>query len=537
MKNKNSTVAIVFIYCIILMTSLVIAFYSGKRPTEDEYLVSIQGDEFSPSFNSELILSNEDQRSSHEVSVEIQTEDKIGVLISRLASNGYEVYWNDYYIGQEGIEKANIWNGTRFIPIPDELVKEHNTLRIENFAYYKSGITSHPIYILELERGYFYQTWLQFFNSDIVYIGLGVLLISFSLLIILIFIFNTSTRNYIFLAFAMVFMGIYALDYTSISFLPLDYFTYKRIVMISFWTISMLYGISIYKILGNKLPLYTGILSWIGIVGIAVFSKDIIAFKTGYGIWYMTQLLNIFTWVISAWISYKKKVESRVFFVGFVTLLLFSGINLYLDNKGIFFSMNSPIIYISIFSIIPLMLIYFYIKESRSRLEREMELRKRADLKANHDALTGVFNKHYLTEVIENILPPYSFAMFDFDDYKRINDNYGHRVGNELMKYIVDNMLGFLREEDILCRIGGDEFVVVLPAECDIAKKRMLEFTSFLADNPFVHGNEKIDMTISVGIFFVEEMLSENEILHLADTALYESKRNGKNKISIYNKK
>ena len=503
MKYKNSTVAIVFIYCIILMTSLVIAFYSGKRPTEDEYLVSIQGDEFSPSFNSELILSNEDQRSSHEVSVEIQTEDKIGVLISRLASNGYEVYWNDHYIGQEGIEKSNIWNGTRFIPIPDEFVKEHNTLRIENFAYYKSGITSHPIYILELERGYFYQSWLQFFNSDIVYIGLGVLLISFSLLIILISIFNTSTRHYIFLAFAMVFMGIYALDYTSIRFLPLDYFTYKRIVMISFWTISMLYGISIYKILGNKLPLYTGILSWIGIVAIAVFSKDIIAFKTGYGIWYMTQLLNIFAWVISAWISYKKKVESRVFFVGFVTLLL----------------------------------IYFYIKESRSRLECEMELRKRADLKANHDALTGVFNKHYLTEVIENILPPYSFAMFDFDEYKRINDTYGHRVGNELMKYIVDNMLGFLREEDILCRIGGDEFVVVLPAECDIAKKRMLEFTSFLADNPFVHGNEKIDMTISVGIFFVEEMLSENEILHLADTALYESKRNGKNKISIYSKK
>lgn len=143
------------------------------------------------------------------------------------------------------------------------------------------------------------------------------------------------------------------------------------------------------------------------------------------------------------------------------------------------------------------------------------------------DSLTNIYNRKILSNDINYDV----LVMCDIDDFKIINDTYGHQVGDELLKDIAQKLSKVLRNEDILLRYGGDEFTILFK-NCTVQDiKRKLDI---IKESYFNSKELDIKITMSFGITEYIEGKSIEEAISEADTALYLSKQRGKNKVTIY---
>ncbi len=159
------------------------------------------------------------------------------------------------------------------------------------------------------------------------------------------------------------------------------------------------------------------------------------------------------------------------------------------------------------------------------------------------DSLTGLWNMRMFSSLAQKegsrasrYGHPFSIIMFDADNLKSVNDNYGHEAGSAMISLVAGIIRQQLRECDVAARFGGDEFVAMLPetasAKAYIAAERV---RSVVGDTPLKTTAGKVKITISVGIAdFPKHGQVINEVLNKADKALYMSKRNGKNRSTIY---
>ena len=171
--------------------------------------------------------------------------------------------------------------------------------------------------------------------------------------------------------------------------------------------------------------------------------------------------------------------------------------------------------------------------------KRELEI---LQIKARLDPLTNVYNKCVTKELIEQKLKEsntdetHALMIIDIDDFKKINDTYGHMLGDKVLVNVISHIRRMFREEDIVGRIGGDEFVVFMNhvnSREDIANKAVSLFTAF--KNHYRQGDENVEITGSVGIsVYPRDGKSYDELLEKADKALYEVKAMGKNSFNIY---
>ncbi|MFP4112831.1 MAG: diguanylate cyclase [Spirochaetota bacterium] len=155
------------------------------------------------------------------------------------------------------------------------------------------------------------------------------------------------------------------------------------------------------------------------------------------------------------------------------------------------------------------------------------------------DELTGLFNRRFLNIYLSKEVNraqrydyPFTIVFLDLDNFKTINDSYGHEVGDEVLAGIAHQILDLLRKEDFAARYGGEEFVVVLP-HTDI--RGAIAFSDRLAERlaqmRFPHG---VAVTCSGGIAaFPEHGIIAHDLLHNADTALYQAKLNGKAHVRV----
>ncbi|QGT78081.1 diguanylate cyclase [Guyparkeria halophila] len=156
------------------------------------------------------------------------------------------------------------------------------------------------------------------------------------------------------------------------------------------------------------------------------------------------------------------------------------------------------------------------------------------------DPLTGVFNRRKLLEVLAERFgehrrygEPCAVVMIDVDHFKRVNDQYGHSVGDEVLIAIAEIGRGMLRENDLLSRFGGEEFVLVLPqTDLDDARQVAERFRRAVIEGLATHFPDIPPVTISQGVAAMREGDTSHEgALHRADQALYEAKRQGRNRI------
>jgi diguanylate cyclase (GGDEF)-like protein len=157
------------------------------------------------------------------------------------------------------------------------------------------------------------------------------------------------------------------------------------------------------------------------------------------------------------------------------------------------------------------------------------------------DTLTGCFNRAHALEVLEGNLRranrtgfPVSILMIDVDDFKRINDGYGHVPGDAVLTGVAALLHGMLRQSDIRCRLGGDEFLVILPDTPFENALRVAESVRYAIEElviPSVRGDVRITASIGVAAAIAGAPVDVAAFIDRADVALYRAKQTGRNAV------
>lgn len=157
------------------------------------------------------------------------------------------------------------------------------------------------------------------------------------------------------------------------------------------------------------------------------------------------------------------------------------------------------------------------------------------------DPLTGLYNRRYLEEFLRKEYPrvsrealPVSIFMVDIDHFKTVNDSFGHQAGDEVLKYLANIMKGFYRLSDVICRYGGEEFLIVCPdMDIEVAKKRAEKLRKTVEDYSFPSVSK---ITVSIGVAsFPRHGDNFIEVIENADKALYNAKNSGRNCVMVAN--
>ena len=183
---------------------------------------------------------------------------------------------------------------------------------------------------------------------------------------------------------------------------------------------------------------------------------------------------------------------------------------------------------------------WFAVGIMRDNIERkkmEEKLRRLATI----DSLTNINNRRYFLDLALKEMErskryghPFSLIMLDIDHFKKVNDTYGHSVGDQVLIDFCDTCMKELRESDFMGRLGGEEFAVAI-VECDLEKAAILaeRIREAVASHTVVIDNEEIRFTVSIGITQMWQDNDFNSMLESADNALYKAKNNGRNQVQF----
>ena len=159
------------------------------------------------------------------------------------------------------------------------------------------------------------------------------------------------------------------------------------------------------------------------------------------------------------------------------------------------------------------------------------------------DGLTGLYNRRYFQQTLDREFArskryknPLNLALFDIDNFKKVNDTYGHQFGDKVIVEISKIIRNSLRKTDYVARYGGEEIVLILP-ETPI-EQTLIPIERIrvkIQDYPFFFGDKRVQVTASCGLAGIEfDVNTHEELILRADKALYESKKNGRNQTTVY---
>ena len=172
-----------------------------------------------------------------------------------------------------------------------------------------------------------------------------------------------------------------------------------------------------------------------------------------------------------------------------------------------------------------------------------LKLRQSLRDQAVRDSLTGLFNRRYMEETLEREVRrssrkhrPLSVLMLDLDHFKKYNDRYGHAAGDTVLRQVGSLLRNRTRTEDVACRYGGEEFVVILvETPPEIALQRAEDFRTGIKQIEILHEGRRLDhITASVGVVSASaEIFEPDSLLRAADIALYQSKEKGRDRVTV----
>jgi two-component system cell cycle response regulator len=176
-----------------------------------------------------------------------------------------------------------------------------------------------------------------------------------------------------------------------------------------------------------------------------------------------------------------------------------------------------------------------YTERLRDNVQQSIEM-------AITDGLTGLYNRRYMESHLGALVEqasargkPLTALVLDIDYFKSVNDTHGHDAGDDVLREFAMRIKKSIRGIDLACRLGGEEFVIIMP-ETDMAVATIVaeRLRRRIASEPFpiVHGSQAIDVTISIGIATLDGAEdTAATILKRADQALYRAKRDGRNRV------
>ncbi len=182
------------------------------------------------------------------------------------------------------------------------------------------------------------------------------------------------------------------------------------------------------------------------------------------------------------------------------------------------------------------------LKETNTMLQHQLEeihrLQEELRELAVRDGLTNLFNRRYLDETLERELArakregyPLSLVMIDIDHFKKLNDTYGHQAGDKVLRELAALLWGGIRAEDVPCRYGGEEFLVLLPRmPLEIALERAEDWRKSFEAARVSFGDFQLEATISCGLSaYPDHARTPDDLVRCCDEALYKAKHHGRN--------
>ncbi len=181
------------------------------------------------------------------------------------------------------------------------------------------------------------------------------------------------------------------------------------------------------------------------------------------------------------------------------------------------------------------------VQEAESKIkELEAKLQHMSEL-VREDQLTGTLNRRGLDDVFERESAradrrntPLCVALLDLDNFKRLNDTYGHLAGDNALRHLAKVVKATLRSMDVIARFGGEEFLIILPeTPIEAAELTMTRLQRELTKHFFMHDNEKLLITFSAGVALRLPNEDQASLLARVDRAMYQAKQTGKNRVVV----
>jgi len=170
-----------------------------------------------------------------------------------------------------------------------------------------------------------------------------------------------------------------------------------------------------------------------------------------------------------------------------------------------------------------------------------LDLKAKLERQSIRDGLTGLFNRHFMEIALERELhraarqgTALAVMMLDVDHFKALNDTFGHEAGDIVLREVAECFRRSLREEDVICRYGGEEFVVIMPDATEETALRRAEAIRAAVSEIRTHFRGELlgSVTVSVGIaMYPDSGKNGSNLIQLADAAMYRAKRAGRNQV------
>jgi len=181
------------------------------------------------------------------------------------------------------------------------------------------------------------------------------------------------------------------------------------------------------------------------------------------------------------------------------------------------------------------------VQEAEQKVRQLQVELERVSAKVREDQLTGTLNRRGLEEEFdrsraasERRNEPLSLALLDIDNFKSLNDTHGHQAGDGALVHLAKVIKASVRPTDVVCRYGGEEFVILLPGtNLDDSVKVISRLQRELTKRFFLHDNQRLLITFSAGVAERRSDESRDETISRADSAMYTAKRSGKNRVEI----
>ncbi|KUJ75633.1 hypothetical protein AVO42_10050 [Thiomicrospira sp. XS5] len=177
-----------------------------------------------------------------------------------------------------------------------------------------------------------------------------------------------------------------------------------------------------------------------------------------------------------------------------------------------------------------------YVSVLMTDITEEEHYKNRLEYLIAHDELTDVHNRHYFNQYLQNVMAerpdPFCMVFIDVDHFKQVNDAHGHDMGDKVLVEVSQALEGLLRVRDVLCRVGGEEFAIMLP-DTHLENGLILaeRYREAVADLTVDKG--RLSVTISLGVVQLQADDSLQSFYKRADRALYLAKQQGRNRVEI----
>lgn len=460
------------------------------------------------------------------------------VFLSYIDGNNLKIFVNDNLVGISGNPfdtRSLRWNRPEVYFIPLQVLKDSNVLRMEVETENTIGIFD-PVFVGEykhIQKSYLSLYFVtQFLNT--IYI---VLFLVVGIMFILVPILVKSNYHRALIGISLIMFALYFVDYGYIPHLPISYVIYKKIVISSLYVALGLYLVgftSEFGFSGNWRKVSSSIL--ILNAGCAL----LLILKSGGGVAvrrtylilnftvFLTTMMILYIFLRKIFTSEGRKNPIAIlngvailYFIPYVVrdvyvLMTFKPVPLLNQYAlAVFITMN-------------LLFVIFDFAGVYRRLLLEKKKVQFLEMESMRDPLTGALNRRFLFKIAEIIPESYSLCIVDIDGFKRINDTYGHLIGDCVLRKLASSLMTSLRKDDHVVRYGGDEFVILFHnTDEETAQIGIEKMKRYVKDRDFNCEGTVVRVSFSYGLCVQGEYSTLDEMLKKADERLYINKKSG----------